>query len=302
MKEYVKYQHVERLGTVETDGILLGDVFVFPKIDGTNGHVWFEGGTLHCGSRNRELSLESDNAGFMAWAVKHEGLAKLCADNPGLHVFGEWLVPHSLKTYREDAWRRFYVFDAAMRREEGEPVVHRHYEELRILCKTYGLDFIPPLRIIHNPTLEDLYRTLDENRFLVRDGEGVGEGVVLKNYAFRNKFGRQTWAKIVTSEFKEKHTKEMGAPECKGTKMVEEEIAREYVTAAEVEKTFAKICVENDGWQSKFIPRLLSTVFHDLVSENAWDFVKKNKFPTVNFKTLNQFCVLRIKEIKPELF
>ena len=32
---FTKYQHVERLGTTETDGILDGDVLVFPKIDGT---------------------------------------------------------------------------------------------------------------------------------------------------------------------------------------------------------------------------------------------------------------------------
>ena len=28
---FTKYQHVERLGTTETDGILDGDVLVFPK-------------------------------------------------------------------------------------------------------------------------------------------------------------------------------------------------------------------------------------------------------------------------------
>ena len=37
---FTKYQHVERLGTTETDGILDGDVLVFPKIDGTNCSVW----------------------------------------------------------------------------------------------------------------------------------------------------------------------------------------------------------------------------------------------------------------------
>ena len=30
---FTKYQHVERIGTTETDGILDGDVLVFPKID-----------------------------------------------------------------------------------------------------------------------------------------------------------------------------------------------------------------------------------------------------------------------------
>ena len=41
MTEFVKYQHVERLGTDETEGILDGIVYVFYKIDGTNGSVIF---------------------------------------------------------------------------------------------------------------------------------------------------------------------------------------------------------------------------------------------------------------------
>lgn len=33
---FIKYQHLERLGNQETNGILDGEVYVFPKIDGTN--------------------------------------------------------------------------------------------------------------------------------------------------------------------------------------------------------------------------------------------------------------------------
>ena len=42
---------------------------------------------------------------------ENEELKGLCMANPGCRFFGEWLVPHSLKTYREDAWRDFYIFD-----------------------------------------------------------------------------------------------------------------------------------------------------------------------------------------------
>ena len=40
--EFKKYQHIERLGTLEVEGIELGTCYVFPKIDGTNGSnlVW----------------------------------------------------------------------------------------------------------------------------------------------------------------------------------------------------------------------------------------------------------------------
>ena len=49
---------------METDGIELGKVYVFPKIDGTNGSVWIDDGIIKAGSRNRELTLDNDNAGF----------------------------------------------------------------------------------------------------------------------------------------------------------------------------------------------------------------------------------------------
>ena len=45
--------------------------------------------------------------------------------------------------------------------------------------------------------------------------------------------------KIVTSEFKEKHHKAMGAPTTE-LKMIEERIADKFVTIAFVEKEFAK--------------------------------------------------------------
>ena len=43
---FTKYQHVERLGTTETDGILDGDVLVFPKIDGTKRKEWIVYGII----------------------------------------------------------------------------------------------------------------------------------------------------------------------------------------------------------------------------------------------------------------
>ena len=38
---FSKYQHVERLGTTETNGIEMGMCYIFPKIDGTNSQLWF---------------------------------------------------------------------------------------------------------------------------------------------------------------------------------------------------------------------------------------------------------------------
>jgi len=294
---FYKYQHIEKYGTDEVDGIDLGEVYVFPKIDGTNGNIWLnEDGSIACGSRNRELSLEDDNAGFMAAALADHWLCALVRRCPTWRIFGEWLVPHSLKTYRADAWRKFYVFDV----HGGESYIP--YEAYQPILDEFQVSYIPPIAIIKNPSYAQLINCVNSNVFLIEDGKGVGEGVVLKNYAFRNKYGRQTWAKIVTSEFKEKHSKEMGAPCFNGPDLIEEKIVEKYCNQTLVEKVFENIKTARGGWENKYIPQLLNTVFYDLVREETWNFVKEYKNPRINFATLNKLCFDKTKTIKADLF
>lgn len=307
--QFKKYQHLERFSTSEVLNIEIGTVYVFPKIDGTNASVWLDDNRdLACGSRTRTLSREADNAGFLAWAEQQNNLIAYLKANPTHRLYGEWLVPHSLKTYRADAWRRFYVFDVAVdkaadevRHESDDTVRYLPYDTYKPLLEAHGLDYINPIKVIKNGSYESFIHELNQNCFLIEDGKGCGEGVVLKNYDFRNKFGRQTWAKIVTSEFKEKHAKEMGAPIHAERKMVEEAIAGEYVTAALVEKVYAKIDNES-GFTSRQIPQLLFTTYYDVVREDCWNFVKANKNPTINFGALQHFVFARVKVLKPELF
>lgn len=67
--EHFKYQHICRVGTDEVEGIEAGKCFVFYKIDGTAGSVWMDDNEICCGSRNRRLSLDKDNQGFMEYAT-----------------------------------------------------------------------------------------------------------------------------------------------------------------------------------------------------------------------------------------
>jgi hypothetical protein len=293
---FVKYQHIERFGTAETSRIELGECWIFPKVDGTNASVWMEDGALHAGSRNRELSLDNDNAGFMAWASRNLNILECLSEHPDLRIFGEWLVPHSLKTYRSDAWRRFYVFDVM----DGDSYVP--YTEYQPILEAHGVDYIPPICRIVNADYERLVEQLAKNVFLIEDGKGSGEGIVIKRYDYRNKYGRQTWAKIVTSEFKEKHAKEMGAPLLAEKPILEIAIADEFVTQALVEKELAKVILDVGEWSSKLIPRLLDTVFYSIVREDAWEIVKRRKFPTIDFKRLRSFSIMRVKALRPDLF
>ncbi len=307
--EFKKYQHLERFGTTEVENIERGELYIFPKLDGTNASVWLnQQGEIQAGSRRRHLTLENDNAGFYAWAIKQDNLLKYLQKNPTHRLYGEWLVPHSLKTYREDSWRNFYIFDVAVGKDESK-VLHGddstmgylHYNEYKPLLEEKGLNFIPPICVLQNSNYEQLINQLEKNNFLIKDGKGIGEGIVAKNYSFTNKYGRNTFAKIVTSEFKEKHIKAMGAPIIKGKNLIEEVIAEEFVTQALVEKVYSKIKNES-GFTSKSIPRLLNSVFYDVVKEDTWNFVKKHKNPTINFTTLKHFVFSKTKAKMPHLF
>lgn len=295
--QFNKYQHVERIGTSEVDGLLEGMCYVFPKIDGTNASVWLcPDNGLQAGSRNRHLEIDNDNAGFLAAMLENENTKSFLKSNPDKRLFGEWLVPHSLKTYREETWRRFYVFDVMCDDE------YMRYEDYQPLLEEHGVEYIPPLFVVERPTEERLYNSLKENNYLIEDGKGTGEGVVVKNYDFVNRFGRTTWGKIVSSEFKAKHTKALGPREVKEKSRVEDAIAAEFVTEAIVEKVYAKIVNEGGGWSSRDIPKLLNIVYYDVVREEIWQIVKQFKNPTIDFKKLQNAVFAHTKVYKPELF
>jgi len=299
MNEFRKYTHVERYGNDEVQGIELGECYVFPKIDGTNASVWLGlEGQVMAGSRNRELSFENDNAGFYKHVVDDDDIKQFLVQYPHLRLYGEWLVPHSLKTYREDAWRKFYVFDVY----DDTDQIYLAFDAYRPLLEEFNIMLIHPISIIHNSNYDQLVGQLEKNVFLINEGAGAGEGIVIKNYDYRNRFGNTGFAKIVTNAFKEKHTKEMGASIMKGKLMVEDDICKQIVDRHFIEKVYSKIVNEQGGWNSKYIPRLLQTVYYDLINEEIWNMVKKMKNPTINFKTLQSLTTMKIKELMPELF
>lgn len=295
----LKYPHLERFGTTEVEAIEVGTAYVFPKLDGTNASVWAaEDYSIKAGSRNRELSLDSDNAGFYAAMLQDKQVGSYLLEYPYHILYGEWLVPHTVKTYVDTAWRKFYVFDV-FNKLTSQFIPFTEYEER---LKAYGLKYLAPIAIIKNGDLDVFTKCLEKNTVLIKDGEGVGEGIVIKNYDYVNRYGRVTWAKLVTNEFKDKHHKEMGAPLI-GCEIVEEKIVNKLVTESLVDKVVAKIITSNDGvWSSKNIPQLIGTVFYDLVREDIWTMVKEFKNPTINFKTLSHYTTAKIKELRKDLF
>lgn len=64
--EFKEYQHIQKIGISEVDGILNGKCFISYKIDGTNSCVFLkDDGSLGFGSRHKEVTKDSDQTGFV---------------------------------------------------------------------------------------------------------------------------------------------------------------------------------------------------------------------------------------------
>lgn len=308
---FEKYQHIERFGTKAVDNINIGTCHIFPKIDGTNSSLWVEDGIIHAGSRKRELTLDNDNADFFSSIKDDDRIKAFFKDYPNLRLYGEWLVPHTLKNYKDDAWNKFYVFDVISNNiiVQNDNINSRYlpYEEYSKILDKYGIDYIPLIKSIENPSYNDIIACLNEIDFLTTDGNG--EGIVIKNYKYRNCYNRQTWAKIVKAEFQSVHNKKTSNGNNKKSfsknivGSVEPYIVENFVTDAFIEKEYSKIIAENPDIEDKKLSnRLLGRVWHELIVEESYNIIKKYKNPVIDFKLLKSLVTNKIMQVKQDLF
>jgi len=295
--QFKSYQHVEKLGSVEVDGILNGTVHIFPKIDGTNTSVYLDGNTIKVGSRNRELTINDDNAGACKYVTDElsDKFISFFKAFKSYRLYGEWLVPHTLRTYNEDAWRRFYIFDVVQETDGAERYLS--YDEYQPLLEIAGLDYIPRMAKLENPTEDEVKSYVDKNTFLMKPNE-IGEGIVIKNYEFVNRFGFMKWAKIVRpiNKVAIKMKRILTGAE------IEPLIVDKFVTPELIEKEFAKLVTDNGGFENKLIGKFLGTFWHTFINEEIFNILRKFKNPKIDFALLNQLTVEKIKNVKADIF
>ena len=296
--QYKSYQHIEKLGNKEVEGILKGKCSIQPKIDGTNGVVWLgDDGIIHAGSRRRDLTLDNDNAGFYNTVIKDDNIRKYLLDHKDHYLYGEWLVPHTIRYYHPESWKHFYVFDIFSYDRGYIP-----YDEYSKELDKYGINYIPEIISIDNPTMEDLTKYLKETKYLIPEDK-MSEGIIIKNYEYRNQYGRCTYAKIVAEEFfNTKSLLRMKNHEAKD-KTSEKDIVTTMLSEPLIRKEFAKIKLAYpDTRRQELIGRTLNTIFHVFIHEELLDYIEKKK-PLINFYYLKKECDERIKEVlRSELF
>lgn len=300
--QYKSYQHIEKLGREECDGILNGTVTVQPKIDGTNSVVYLgDDGKTHAGSRKRELTLENDNGDFYKTIEQDKNINAYLLKHPNHYLYGEWLIPHSIRTYSADAWKKFYIFDVfALDENYGR---YLPYDEYVPLLEEFNLTFIPEIARLNNPTVEEVASYINKTHYLMPEGQ-IPEGVVVKNYEYKNKWGHVVWGKIISEEFFNKKQKLRTKNHEAKNSDFEIRIANEYITEPLIRKEYAKILNEYpNAKRQELIGRVLYSVYDSFINEDLLTVVKKNKNCTINFNVMKTQSNNRVKDtLREELF
>lgn len=304
MSNFRKFEHVERLDRADTEGILEGKCYISFKLDGTNSSVWInENGNICAGSRNRELSLDKDNAGFCRWVNSNDeeaiAIRIFLQENPSYIIYGEFLgnkggkFVGSIKNYNPDALGKLWIFDIYNKdtRRYSNPIAFIE------MLSDYNLSqyCIPQIEVM-NPTEEYIRDIAKNNHFLLPEDK-VGEGVVIRNMDFINKYGHYTIGKLVLDEFKQEKSKPK--KEKTVSDNIEQDIIDAYILNSELSKSKAKVCVimdiaEFDIRNGQCIGRMMNLVFNDLLEE-CKNWVKDFRNPTVDFAKLKRACDTKVR-------
>ncbi len=297
MSTFVKYHHVERLGHEEVEGLLDGEVVVQEKMDGANLTVQSDGeGGLLVASRNRVIAKGEEVldgfGGAVDWVLGHDGIKGFLRHHPHLVLRGEWSRRHSISYAKEHA-NKFWVFDV-----QDDVGAFVPYDEYVPHLRDWGIDFIPVMARLSRPSIEEVSELAAGPS---QWGAEHREGVVVKRYDFRNKWGRTVWGKVVSADFKVKHKGAMGANRFDA---VEQHFAA-LLTDEFLVKELLKIksgLNEGEVWSVELMPRILGMVWYTIFHEELWGFVKKKRVKVFDFGKAKKLCDVRVREFALGVF
>lgn len=273
--KFKKYDKIYRLGTEDVEDILLGHCYIQEKIDGANVSLYMSDGRIKMASRNQEI-VEGFN-GFCDYVKDHQGIQSLLKENPDYRLYSEWLIKHSVQ-YKETAYRKMYLFDIMC----GDKFFT--IDEVYNIANQYNIETPKLFGCIKNPTTEYIKEITGQSEL----GD-KGEGIVIKNMDFINKFGHRVYAKMVTEKFKETNAITFGGNNKHSDSYWEMWVVNKYITLARVQKIIHKIQPLIDKRLNlEHTPRVASTVIHDMITEEAYEIFKK--VPAINYRLLKRLA------------
>lgn len=280
---FKSYKKIHRLGAEENDGILVGTCYIQEKIDGANTSIWLSDGQIKCASRSQPV--ESGFNGFVDYVKSQEGFVNFFNDHPDWRLYGEWLVRHTI-AYDETVYRQWYLFDIMDSKDNFIPL-----QEVLAVAEKYGFKTATLFCTIEHPTPEQIQEYVGKTMLGKK-----GEGVVIKNFEFRNKFGDLEYAKVVTQEFKEDNAVVFGGNNRYSDTYWEMYVVQKYMTLPRIEKIMNKIQpqIEKKLGMSE-TARIINTAYHDMITEEIWEI--QGKVPTLDFKQLKRLATRKAARI-----
>ncbi|WP_064199095.1 RNA ligase family protein [Brevibacillus brevis] len=292
-----KYMDVVRLGHKTTIGVLTeGDqIIIQEKIDGANASFRYdeETDTIRAFSRNTELNEENTLGGFYQWTQQLPKEELML----GAIYFGEWLNPHKVK-YPE-YMKQFFLFDI-YNTYTGEYVEFSMVEDE---AKRLELNLVPVFYKGDYKGYEHLESFVGKSMLGGKLGDlETGEGIVVKNIKYKDRFSKQLFVKLVTDVFREVQSQK--APkdpnQLKTPEMV---FVEQYVTQARIEKFLYKL-VDEGVLDAQFgiedmgliLKSLNGRIYEDLLKEES-DYLPVNFEEKELRKSIGRVVPLLVKGI-----
>lgn len=266
MSEIKKYTDVVRLGHKSTIGVLNeGDyITITEKIDGANSSfILNEDGKVDCFSRNTPVNESNTLRGYLGWInnnIKPEVL------NPRYRYYGEWLVSHKIQ-YKPEYYQNFYLFNVYD--EELEEYLSDNI--MRSEAKRLGIKTVPLFYEGKYMSFEHLMSFVGKSDMAVN----FGEGVVVKNVSYKDRYGHQMFVKLVHADFaevqKQKVPKDPNRP-----LTAEQEFVNICLTTARVDKLLHKLVDEGvieEGFgiedMGVILKNLGNRIYEDILKEES---------------------------------
>ena len=300
MKEIKKYTDVIRYGKSSTDGVLQeGDIIsVTEKIDGSNSSFRLDETSqlgISCYSRNQPLDEHNTLSGFYNWVV--ENIEPIKDElNPNYIYYGEWLVKHKV-VYKDECYRKFYMFsiwDIEKEQYLSDDTVISEAERLGLTTTNYFYrgEFI---------SFEHLMSFVGKSNMTLEPN--TGEGIVVKNVGYFDKYGRQMFVKLVSDKFAEVQKQKL--PKNPNIDSPVIELVKSVLTKPRVEKIMYKLvdegllkedyAIEDMGL---ILRSLGSKVYDDIMKEESDLFAEyeEDKIKRICGKNLPNIVKLILKE------
>lgn len=307
---FKRYPEIERLGSDENKDILLypeDTLVIEEKVDGGNGSFWIDddSGSIHFGSRNRDLTVENDDKAFI-WARNYlaDHLMSI-TDRSGIRInadyiyYCEWMETHTIRYTNAPQVIGIDIRLKRAKNQEGEGLFLGRDTRAAEFDRL-GIENVP---LVWRGTTADL------KKLVIRDlipkskyYDGMAEGIVIKNYCRKAPEGNhQLYAKLVRDEFKEDNKAMFGSVKNKmsdTTKLVER-----FCTDARIRKAVLVYLNED---KMPLSLRLMALVPHyvmmDIFEEETAVILKEYKFLDIkDFRVgVTKKCLRVITEMMTE--